>query len=153
MNVWITLYKLTGWLASLDLRQPHITRILSHRTASPHALFDVLGLDGGRGKTVNDLVDRDREPPANKAALNKAKLHTDTHMRTYTKVQSKTKQSKRNENLTLKFWFVRVIRMLRPNFERDFKLVGEQSCGKFIIVWCVCVYVCVVCAWHVHSAE
>jgi len=42
----------------------HICRILSHRTASPHALLDELVLDGGRGKTMNGLVDRDREPPA-----------------------------------------------------------------------------------------
>ena len=37
--------------------------------------------------------------------------------------------------------------MFRPNFERD--LVDEESCGKLIIVWCVCyvcVYVWVVCA-------
>jgi len=26
----------------------HICRILNHRTVSPHALFDVLALDGGR---------------------------------------------------------------------------------------------------------
>jgi len=43
----------------------HICRILSHRTASPHALREVLVLDGGRGKTMNSLVDRDRELPAN----------------------------------------------------------------------------------------
>jgi len=29
-----------------------------------------------------------------------------------------------------------LLRMFRPNFERD--LVGEVSCQKFIIVWCVC---------------
>jgi len=69
--------------------------------ASPHALFDVLGLDGGEGKTISDLVDSDRELPVNLAILNKAKLHTDTHMRTYTQVQSKTKQNKRNVYLTL----------------------------------------------------
>jgi len=43
----------------------HICRILSHRTASPHALFDVLVLDGG----MNDLVKRDRELSANKRDL------------------------------------------------------------------------------------
>jgi len=53
---------------------PYTRRILSHRTASPHALFDVLVLDGGRGKTMNDLVDRDRELPANTANLNKTGL-------------------------------------------------------------------------------
>ena len=37
--------------------------------------------------------------------------------------------------------------MFRPNFKRD--LVEEESCGNFMIVWCVCcvcVYVYVVCA-------
>ena len=38
---------LTGWIASLDWRKPHSRRILNHRMASPHALYDVLGLDGG----------------------------------------------------------------------------------------------------------
>jgi len=42
VNLWLTLYKLTGWLASLDLRQPYTKGILSHRKASPHALFDEL---------------------------------------------------------------------------------------------------------------
>ena len=55
-------------------------RILSHRIAPPRAVFDVLVLDRGRGKTMNDLVDRNCELPANKATLNNAKLHTDTHM-------------------------------------------------------------------------
>jgi len=50
----------------------HTCRILTHRTASPHALFDVLVLDRGMGKTMNDLVDRDRALPANKVTLNKA---------------------------------------------------------------------------------
>ena len=56
VNQWLTLYKLTGWLASLDLRKPHTRRILSHRTASPHALFGVLVLDRGRGKTMSDCL-------------------------------------------------------------------------------------------------
>jgi len=30
VNLWLTPYKLTGWLTSLDLRQPHTKRILSH---------------------------------------------------------------------------------------------------------------------------
>ena len=80
VNLWLTLYKLTGWLASLDLAAPTQRLILSHRTASPHALYDVLGLDGGRGKTMSDLVDSDRELPVNLAILNKAKPHTDTHI-------------------------------------------------------------------------
>ena len=33
----------------------HTCRILSHQTAFHHALFDVLVLDGGGGKTMNDL--------------------------------------------------------------------------------------------------
>jgi len=41
-------YQLTGWLASLDLHKPYTRRILNHRTASPHALYDVLVLGGGR---------------------------------------------------------------------------------------------------------
>ena len=53
----------------------HTCRILSHWTASPHALYDILFLDGGRGKTMHDLVDRDRELLPNKAKLNKAKLN------------------------------------------------------------------------------
>ena len=76
VKLWLTLYKLTGWLASLDLRRLPLRRILSHRTASPRALFDVLVLDRGRGKTMNDLVDRDCELPVNKAKLHKAKLST-----------------------------------------------------------------------------
>jgi len=69
VNLWLILYKLTGWLASLDLREPCTEHILSHRKASRHALFDVLVLDRGRGQTMNDLVDRDRELPANKRDL------------------------------------------------------------------------------------
>ena len=61
-----------GWLASLDLRRLPLRRILRHRIASLHALYDVLVLDGGSGKTMKDLVDTDRELPANKATLNKA---------------------------------------------------------------------------------
>ena len=30
----LTLHKLTGWLASLDLRKPHASRILSHQIGS-----------------------------------------------------------------------------------------------------------------------
>jgi len=39
----------------------HCRLILSHQTASPHALYDVLGFDGRRGKTISELVDSDRE--------------------------------------------------------------------------------------------
>jgi len=49
-------------------------RILSHRMATPYALYDVLVLDRGRDKshkTMNNLVDRDRELPTNTANLNK----------------------------------------------------------------------------------
>jgi len=42
--------KLTGWLASLDSTAPTQQLIFSHQTASPHALYDVLVLDGGRVK-------------------------------------------------------------------------------------------------------
>ena len=88
VKVCLTLYKLTGWLALLDLRQPYTRCILSQRTASPHALFDILVLDGGRGKTMNDLVDRDRELPANLTKLHKAKLHTDTHIHKFNKTDT-----------------------------------------------------------------
>jgi len=67
-------------------------------------------------------------------------------MCTYTKVQSKTKQSKRIRDLTSRYLFARVIRMFRLNFERD--LMEEESYGKFIIVWCVCcVTMCVLCSF------
>ena len=72
VNLWSTLYKLMGWLASLDLAAPTQRLIPSHRTVSPHALYDVLILDGGRGKTMSDLVDSDRKLPVNLATLNKA---------------------------------------------------------------------------------
>ena len=71
---WLTLYKLTGWLVSLDLRQPYTRRILSHQTASPHALYDELVLNGVRGKPMDDFVDRasGRELPASKTTRDKA---------------------------------------------------------------------------------
>ena len=53
-----------------------LRRILNHRTASPHALYDVLVLDAGRGKTMSDLVDRDRELPFNLVTLNKTRPRT-----------------------------------------------------------------------------
>ena len=43
VNPWITPYKLTGWLASLDLRKPNTRHILNHRTASPYAWCGMLG--------------------------------------------------------------------------------------------------------------
>ena len=48
VNPLLTPCKLTGWLASLDLRKPYTRHIRNHRTASPHALHGVLVLDGGR---------------------------------------------------------------------------------------------------------
>ena len=35
INRSLTLYKLTGWLASLDLRKPYTKRILNHRNNHP----------------------------------------------------------------------------------------------------------------------
>ena len=35
VNRWLTLYKLTGWLVSLDLRKPHTKRILNHQNDHP----------------------------------------------------------------------------------------------------------------------
>jgi len=55
----------TTCIPKAAIQTTYIFRIPSHQTASPHALYDVLVLDGGRGETVNDLVDRDRELPAN----------------------------------------------------------------------------------------
>jgi len=81
-------------------------------------------------------------------------------MRTYTKVPNKTKQSKRIGDLTPRCWFVRVIRMFRPNAERD--LVDQESCGKFNYCVClcvVCVCMCVLCVrdmyiqWCRHAPE
>jgi len=40
------------WLASLDLRKPQTRRILNHSTASPHALYDVLGLNGSNNNQL-----------------------------------------------------------------------------------------------------
>ena len=82
VNLRLTLYKLTGWFVSLDLRQPYTRRILSHRTASPHALSFVL--DRGRGKTMSDLVGRDRELQANTVKLNKAILNKTRIAQNYT---------------------------------------------------------------------
>jgi len=79
VNLWLTLYKLTGWLKSLDSVAPTQRLILSHRTASPQALYDVLVLDGGRGKTMSSLVDSDHVLPVNLEILNKAKQHTLPH--------------------------------------------------------------------------
>jgi len=48
VNLWLALYKLTGWLASLDLAAPTQRLILSHRTTSPDYLYGVLVLERGR---------------------------------------------------------------------------------------------------------
>jgi len=66
--------------------------ILSHRTASPHALYDVLVLDGGRGKTMSDLVDCDRELHVNWAKLNKAKLNVSNSDKVLVKVPKQTQE-------------------------------------------------------------
>ena len=34
-DMWLTLYKLTGWFASLDLRKPNTRRILNHQNNHP----------------------------------------------------------------------------------------------------------------------
>ena len=49
----------------------------------PRLIIYVAG-GGETNVTVSNLVDRNYELPANKATLNKAKLHTDTYMRTHT---------------------------------------------------------------------
>jgi len=48
----------------------------------------------GAGATHARFCSLEKRPPANKAKLNKTKLHTDTYLRTYTEGQNKTKQSK-----------------------------------------------------------
>ena len=53
-------------------------------------------IERGRGRPINDLVVKDSGHLTTK--LNKEKLHTDTYMRTYTKGQNKTKQSKRTQD-------------------------------------------------------
>jgi len=82
----LTIHKLTGWLASLDLRKPHTSRIISHRITSqdPPRLIplstntqgrlvpQVATLKGvrvkerGRGKPMNDLVVRKSDLPPTK---------------------------------------------------------------------------------------
>jgi len=66
----------------------HICRIPRHRTAFPHVLYDVFVLDGGRGKTMNDLVDQ-RSRTARQQSCTKQSIaeNTDTYMCTYIKVQ------------------------------------------------------------------
>jgi len=49
---------------------------------------------------MNDLVHRYRELPANKAKLNKATLHIDTHIHTYTETGSALITSKSTEAVT-----------------------------------------------------
>jgi len=43
VNPWLIPYKLMGWFASLDLRKPYTRCILNHQTASPYALYGILG--------------------------------------------------------------------------------------------------------------
>jgi len=62
VNLWLTLYKLTGWLASLDTTKTisvaSSTKTISAASSAtercPHALFDVLVLDRERGEIMND---------------------------------------------------------------------------------------------------
>jgi len=56
-------------LARIPGLTPALYKTHPQPLASPHALFDVVVLDGGRGKTMNDLVDRDCKLPANKRDL------------------------------------------------------------------------------------
>jgi len=67
----------------------HTCRILSHRTASPHALYDVLVLDGGRGKTMNDLVD-ERSRTARQQSNTKQSIAT--HGYIHARIHKSTKQ-------------------------------------------------------------
>ena len=47
INLWLTLYKLKGWLASLDIASIH-SNAPSTTERRPPCLDDVLVLDGGR---------------------------------------------------------------------------------------------------------
>jgi len=84
LNPWSTPCKLTGWLASLDLRKPNTRLILNHRTAFPYAWCGMLG----ERSTIwwVEIV-----------SCLPTKQHMDTYMRTYTKVTDKIKQSKRKD--------------------------------------------------------
>ena len=42
INQWLTLYKLTDWLVSLDLRKPNTKRILNHQNNHPLRLSILL---------------------------------------------------------------------------------------------------------------
>jgi len=70
-------------------------------------------------------------------------------MRTYTKVPNKPKQSKRIGDQTLKCWFVRVIPIFWPNFERDIggrRVVRKIHYGVACVVCaCMCACMCVLC--------
>ena len=72
----------------LGYNKHYTCRILSHQIESVHALFDVLVLDRGTGKTTNDLVDRNCELPANLTKLNKTKLPTDKYPRIETDTET-----------------------------------------------------------------
>ena len=80
-----TLDELTGWLASLDLRKPHASRVLSHQIASqnpPRLIFRSANTYGslipqvptlkegsGRGQPINVLVIRKRDLPLTQHTL------------------------------------------------------------------------------------
>ena len=63
VNLWLTQYKLTGWLALLNLAAPTQRLILIHQTRPPMPCLTYWFWTGGE---INDLVDGDRELPANK---------------------------------------------------------------------------------------
>jgi len=76
-------------------------------------------------------------------------LHTGTYMRTYTKVQNKTKQNTRIGDLISRCWFVRVIWMFRPQIKRE--ISWKNSCVESVLLCGVCV-MCA-CMWSTNKAR
>jgi len=98
VNLWLALYKLIGWLASLDLRRhPNPTHPLPPKLLFPYALYDVLVLDGVRIGLFWWRYRWRRELSTNLAILNKVNLHTNTYMRTCTKSAFLYKQGPHNK--------------------------------------------------------
>ena len=51
VNLWLTLYKLTGWLVSLDLRKPNTDASSTTEMTTPYALSFRLGYRGKLDKS------------------------------------------------------------------------------------------------------
>ena len=81
-----TILHLLWWERSKPPGSGH-TRTEAQTTCVPKTAVQTTCVSG-RGKPMNDLVDRDRELPANLTKLHKAKLHTDTHIHTFNKIDT-----------------------------------------------------------------